>query len=127
MTINHIFLLISASKFSTTRAFYRTAVKPLGYTELLAPNDSLIGLGSDYPYLFLKAIPDEEKAMGTHLAIQAESNTAVNAFYKAALEAGGKDNGKPRLHPEMSRQPYYSGFVIDPDGNNLEAVCVPTH
>jgi hypothetical protein len=49
MTINHIFLLISASKFAATRIFYRTALKPLGYTELLAPSDQLIGLGSDYP------------------------------------------------------------------------------
>ena len=52
-------------------------------------------------------------------------NHDVDAFHKVALEAGGKDNGMPRGHPEMSRQPYYSAFVIDPDGNNLEAVCVP--
>ena len=73
MTINHIFLLISTSKFANTRAFYRTALKPLGYTELLAPHDQLVGLGSDFPYLFLKAIPDEEKGRSTHLAIQAAS------------------------------------------------------
>jgi hypothetical protein len=81
MTINHIFLLISASKFAATRIFYRTALKPLGYTELLAPSDQLIGLGSDYPYLFLKAIPDEQRGRPTHLAVQA-SSTLLFPFAK---------------------------------------------
>ena len=50
-------------------------------------------------------------------------NAAVDAFHKSALESGAKDNGAPRFHDEMSVQPYYSGFVIDPDGNNVEAVA----
>jgi len=48
----------------------------------------------------------------------------VDEFHQLALEAGAKDNGKPGIRAEMSRQPYYAAFVIDPDGNNLEAVCV---
>lgn len=62
--------------------------------------------------------------MTTHIAFDAPSNTAVNDFWQASLEMGAKDNGKPGIRAEMSRQSYYAAFVIDPVGNNLEVVCV---
>jgi catechol 2,3-dioxygenase-like lactoylglutathione lyase family enzyme len=58
-----------------------------------------------------------------HIAFRAESRAAVDAFYKAAMAAGGRDNGPPGLRPHY--QPtYYAAFVFDPDGHNIEAVCL---
>ena len=58
----------------------------------------------------------------THVAFRAKSREAVKAFHKAALKAGGKDNGKPGLRKEYSPD-YYAAFVFDLEGNNIEAVC----
>jgi predicted lactoylglutathione lyase len=57
-----------------------------------------------------------------HVAFVAPSRAAVDAFYQAAMKAGGKDNGPPGLRPEYHAN-YYGAFVLDPDGNNAEAVC----
>ncbi len=57
-----------------------------------------------------------------HVAFVAPSREAVDAFYRAALAAGGKDNGPPGLRPDYHAN-YYGAFVLDPDGNNVEAVC----
>ncbi len=59
---------------------------------------------------------------GVHIALKAETRAQVNAFYEAAMAAGGKDNGPPGLRPHYAPT-YYGAFVIDPDGHNLEAVC----
>jgi catechol 2,3-dioxygenase-like lactoylglutathione lyase family enzyme len=64
----------------------------------------------------------EEKPAHLHLAFTAENRQQVEAFYRAALEAGGKDNGAPGLCPEYHAN-YYAAFVIGPDGHNIEAVC----
>ena len=56
-----------------------------------------------------------------HVAFNAENRPTVDAFYQAAIAAGGKDNGKPGLRPHYHRD-YYGAFIIDPDGNNIEAV-----
>ncbi|MFL6663958.1 MAG: VOC family protein, partial [Rhizobacter sp.] len=57
-----------------------------------------------------------------HIAFRVSSRAAVDAFYKAALAAGGKDNGAPGLRPQYHPN-YYGAFVLDPDGHNIEAVC----
>ncbi|CAI7612604.1 unnamed protein product [Penicillium manginii] len=125
MTINHIFVWASAAKAQSLQAFYRTILKPVGYSELIRVNDgNLVGYGSDYPYLWLKTLPAEKSPLATHIAFDAPSNEAVDEFYRLALEHGGRDNGGPGIRKEMSRQPYYSAFIIDLDGNNVEAVCV---
>ena len=146
MTINHIFFLVSPSRFSALRKFYGAALKPLGYSEMFAPREDLVAFGSDYPYFWLKKLEEGQQPLPTHVAFDAASNDAVDQFWKVAqyvppsskppcgwtLEAyllcsrdeGGKDNGKPGIREEMSRQPYYTAFIIDPDGNNIEAVCV---
>jgi predicted lactoylglutathione lyase len=64
----------------------------------------------------------EEKPAHLHLAFMAENRRQVEAFYRAALEAGGQDNGAPGLHPEYHAG-YYAAFVIGPDGHNIEVVC----
>ena len=60
---------------------------------------------------------------GCHLAWRATTRSQVDAFYRAAMEAGGKDNGAPGLRPDYHAH-YYGAFVIDPEGNNIEAVCL---
>jgi predicted lactoylglutathione lyase len=64
----------------------------------------------------------EEKPAHLHLAFVAENRRQVDAFYRAALQAGGKDNGPPGLRPQYSGN-YYAAFVIGPDGHNIEVVC----
>ncbi|KAH6722102.1 glyoxalase/bleomycin resistance protein/dioxygenase [Leptodontidium sp. 2 PMI_412] len=123
--INHLFLMVSASRIPALRSFYRTVLQPLGYTEMIAVKDgNLCGFGSDYPYFWLKALPEGKEPVPTHIAIEAKDPAAVDKFYELALQAGGIDNGKPGIRPDMSRQPYYSAYVIDADGNNFEAVSV---
>ena len=63
-----------------------------------------------------------EKSGHLHLAFTADSRQQVDAFYRAALEAGGKDNGPPGLRPNYTGQ-YYAAFVLSPDGHNIEVVC----
>ncbi|KAJ5659170.1 hypothetical protein N7507_005621 [Penicillium longicatenatum] len=125
MTINHVFVWVSRSGMEPMRHFYRSALASLGYTEIIcAYNETLIGYGSDYPYLWLKIVPEGKQFFPTHIAIDAPDNGAVDTFYNTVLRLGGKDNGGPGIRKEMSRQPYYSAFVYDPEGNNLEAVNV---
>ena len=72
--------------------------------------------------LWLYASMGEKGAAGTHVAFRAPDQKAVDAFYKAGLKAGAKDNGGPGPRPDYSPT-YYAAFLIDPDGNNVEAVC----
>jgi hypothetical protein len=83
MTVNHTFLYISLSKFRAVHAFYLAALKPIGYKELIHASDTYIGIGSDYPYLFLKGVPDEDlgKWRG-HLALQAHSKFLLSSSSK---------------------------------------------
>ena len=86
MTINHVFLYVTASKLPTLRSFYRTILEPLGYTEMIRAHDeTLIGYGSDYPYLWLRALPPDQKPMPTHIAIDAPDFAAVDEFHTKAL------------------------------------------
>lgn len=123
------------------RAFYKSALKPLGYSEMIVVSESYVGFGSDYPYLWLKALPEGKASVPTHLALDTpgmwRSNESylylnncpekegVDQFFKLALLEGGIDNGAPSIRAAMSVQPYYAAFVLDPDGNNLEAVNIP--
>ncbi len=111
------------SDYARSKAFYLKALAPLGVTiagegvptygvELVRPgnNTSMIIRQSD------------EKPAHLHIAFTADSREQVDAFYRAALEAGGKDNGPPGLRPKYHAN-YYAAFVIDPDGHNIELVC----
>lgn len=74
MTVNHIFFWASAAKYAPLRSFYRAILQPIGYTEMIrVKNDALIGYGSDYPYFWLKKLPEEKEPLPTHIAFDAPS------------------------------------------------------
>lgn len=124
--IDHI--SIGVSSFARSTAFYDAALAPLGVTRLfdlpLEHTDGVrvsgYGDSADRAWFWLA----EEKATTglLHIAFEAKSHAEVDAFYAAAIEAGGTDNGLPGLRPQYSAE-YYGAFVIDPDGHNIEAVC----
>ena len=100
--------------------FYEAALAPLGYV-LGYRDDASAGFGpKDAPALWLYADGSSAKT-GAHVAFRARDEATVAKFYSAALAAGGRDHGEPGLRPDYGPT-YYAGFVLDPDGNNLEAV-----
>jgi catechol 2,3-dioxygenase-like lactoylglutathione lyase family enzyme len=102
-------------------AFYDAALGALGIRRVmqLPPNEGTdgVGYGVDYPVFWIDRFhPHSAKY---HTAFGARSRAEVEAFYVAAIEAGGVDNGRPGLRDTA----YYAAFILDPDGNNIEAVC----
>jgi catechol 2,3-dioxygenase-like lactoylglutathione lyase family enzyme len=79
-----------------------------------------VGYGREKPDFWL--VQAEEAGPGRHTAFSARNRAEVDAFYTAAMAAGGRDNGAPGLRPHYHAS-YYAAFVYDPDGNNIEAVC----
>ncbi|HEV2514119.1 MAG TPA: VOC family protein [Devosia sp.] len=115
---------ISTADYLTSLAFYEKALAPLGiktHMKFEGEEGNVAGLGSEQPFLW---IGDGGKLIGgrVHLAFSAPNRAAVDAFYAAAIAAGGKDNGPPGLRPHYHAT-YYAAFVFDPDGHNIEAVC----
>lgn len=103
--------------------FYEAALAPLGNV-LNSSDESGAGLGpKDASALWLAAGGKPAKNGGIHIAFRAPNRAAVDAFYKKGLKAGGNDNGAPGLRVDYSPT-YYAAFLIDPDGNNVEAVCM---
>jgi catechol 2,3-dioxygenase-like lactoylglutathione lyase family enzyme len=112
-----------ASDYAASKAFFVKALEPLGVTVASegapAYGVELIGpMGKASLCLYQTG----EKPAHLHLAFVAENRQQVEAFYRAALEAGGKDNGAPGLRPHYHAN-YYAAFVIGPDGHNIEVVC----
>ena len=100
--------------------FYEAALRPLGYRRL-KEFPGFIGLGAgDKTDLWIGQV--EPATKGAHLAFASHDRKAVDAFHAAALKAGGKDNGAPGVRAHYHPH-YYGAFVLDPDGNNIEAVC----
>jgi catechol 2,3-dioxygenase-like lactoylglutathione lyase family enzyme len=115
---------ISTADYATSLAFYEKALAPLGVTTHMkfeGEEGNTAGLGADDPSLW---IGDGGKLTEgrLHIALRAPNRAAVDAFYAAAIAAGGKDNGGPGLRPHYHAT-YYAAFVLDPDGHNIEAVC----
>src|SRR6266545_6141469 len=101
--------------------FYKAALAPLGHV-LSSQDDSGAGLGPEgQPALWLYPTRSPT-GPGVHVAFRAADRAAVDRFHRAGLEAGGRDNGAPGLRADYSPT-YYAAFLIDPDGNNVEAVC----
>jgi catechol 2,3-dioxygenase-like lactoylglutathione lyase family enzyme len=120
--INHV--SIGTADIAKARKFYDAALKPLGYS-CLSKGDSSLGYGANEAALWvLKAArPVAQNAeSGLHLCFDAPTRKSVDAFHKAALAAGGKDNGKPGVREDYSAN-YYAAFVVDPDGHRIEAYC----
>jgi catechol 2,3-dioxygenase-like lactoylglutathione lyase family enzyme len=102
--------------------FYRAALAPLGHV-LCSQDSSGAGFGPPgEPALWLLPANGGAKR-GTHVAFRANDRTAVDRFHAGGLGAGGRDNGGPSLRTDYAPT-YYAAFLIDPDGNNVEAVCV---
>ena len=114
--IDHIAIVVSDSERS--KAFYVEALGPLGY-ELAMDYGKALGFAAQgKPDFWLHR---GETTGGAHVAFGAQDRATVDAFHGAALAAGGKDNGQPGLREYHEH--YYGAFVLDPDGNNIEAVC----
>ena len=114
------------SDYARSKAFYLQALAPLGYALVMEvqqhENDApAAGFGANgKPDLWIGGEGGLQRPI--HIAIAAQNRAAVDAFYRAAIAAGGKDNGAPGLRPHYHPN-YYAAFVLDPDGHNIEAVC----
>lgn len=123
--IDHTGLKISDPVAS--RRFYDAALTPLGYRVLMELPGSVTGGRVVFGY-GVPPKPDFWVAQGTpetprvHVAFRARTHAEVDAFYRAAMSAGGRDNGPPGPRPHYHAS-YYGAFVLDPDGHNIEAVC----
>ncbi len=107
-----------------TTTFYDAILTPLGYVRVWTSERGIgIGEGHGYERLTLLVRPDDAAPPGPgfHLAFDAPTQAAVDAFHAAALQSGGSDAGPPGLRPHYGAT-YYAAFVIDPDGYKLEAV-----
>lgn len=116
---------LKVKNVATSASFYRAALGPLGH-ELASQDEASAGLGpKGAPALWLSASPAGSAAAdrGVHVAFAAPSREAVDAFHAAGLAAGGRDNGRPGLRRDYAPN-YYAAFLTDPDGNNVEAVCL---
>jgi len=116
----------AVSDYARAKAFYLTALAPLGYGLIMevqqTENDSpAAGFGADgKPDFWIGG--EGGLNLPVHVAFVAKDRGVVDAFYRAAMAAGGKDNGGPGLRPHYHPN-YYAAFVLDPDGHNIEAVC----
>lgn len=118
---------ITVSNLEASKAFYVSALAPIGYV-LLRESSAAVTGESDAVGFGVPPKPDFWISRGTansppvHVAFRVLSRALVDAFYKAALAAGGRDNGAPGLRPHYHPN-YYGAFVLDLDGHNIEAVC----
>jgi len=116
--LDHVAL--NVSDMEAARAFYTGALEPLGIRVIMELGP-MCGMGeAGFPYLWFGE--RGEPSAPVHVALRAADRETVDAFHRAALEAGGTDNGAPGLRPRY-HESYYAAFVLDPDGNNIEAVC----
>jgi catechol 2,3-dioxygenase-like lactoylglutathione lyase family enzyme len=121
--IDHLSVVVS--DYAKSKAFYLQALAPTGHSQLTelatSTGQESAGFchadGSDFWISQGDAINRP-----IHMAFRVSSRAAVDAFYKAAIAAGGRDNGAPGLRPHYHAN-YYGAFVLDPDGHNIEAVC----
>jgi catechol 2,3-dioxygenase-like lactoylglutathione lyase family enzyme len=111
------------SDYAASKAFFLKALEPLGVAVVSEGTPEYgVELGQREGKVSLCLYQTDEKPAPLHLAFTAENRQQVGAFYRAALEAGAKDNGAPGPRPNYHPN-YYAAFVIGPDGHNVEAVC----
>jgi catechol 2,3-dioxygenase-like lactoylglutathione lyase family enzyme len=126
-TLDHLGIAVSDAKASAE--FYKKALEPLGISLMftIPPEQSqsggnLIGFGHVGRKPFFWLHDNDKVGTGTHIAFHTDTREAVDAFYQAALAAGGQDDGPPGIRPKYHEN-YYGAFVLDRDGINVEAVC----
>jgi catechol 2,3-dioxygenase-like lactoylglutathione lyase family enzyme len=117
----------SVSDYERAKAFYSKALAPLGYTlivevpaEKTEAGFAAAGFGIEKADFWIAG--EGKLPRPLHVAIAAKTRASVDGFYRAALAAGGKDNGAPGVRAHYHPN-YYGAFVLDPDGHNIEAVC----
>ena len=106
--------------------FYAQALAPLGLSRLVT-RPATIGFGKTYPEFWINlraGMAPVAHDSGVHICLRARSANDVDAFHAAALKAGGRSDGAPGLRPH-DRVRYYAAFIVDPDGNRIEAVTFP--
>lgn len=124
--IDHVGIPVSDIARSTE--FYLKALEPLGISIVMevsaeqTGHGAAVGFGANFKPFFWIGGAGGLGVGHVHVAFAAPSRAAVDAFYRAAITAGGKDNGKPGLRPHYHEN-YYGAFVLDFDGHNIEAVC----
>ena len=114
--LDHVALRVA--DFEASRQFYETVLAPLGMTEpsFLDPERPLASWEG-----FVILADGKPLTRETHVAFAAKSNAEVDAFWQAGIDAGYRDNGAPG--ERFYHEGYYGAFLLDPDGNNIEAVC----
>ena len=123
--IDHI--SVGVADLDRAARFYEATLAPLGLSRLVT-RLATIGFGKNYPEFWINlragmaAVAPES---GGHVCLRARTTAEVDAFHAAALDAGGRSDGAPGLRPH-GRVRYYAAFVIDPDGNRIEAVTFPS-
>ncbi|MBS7807838.1 VOC family protein [Variovorax sp. PCZ-1] len=112
---------IRVKDFASSQQFYKALLATLGHVPGYQ-DASQAGFGPPDAPAFWLYPSSTAKANGCHIAFRASSHEQVDAFYKAGLKAGARDNGAPGLRLDYSPT-YYAAYLLDPDGNNVEAVC----
>ena len=115
--LDHVGVIVT--DFERSKRFFEKALAPLGY-QFMMEFGTIAGFGAGGGPDFW--IARGETRAPVHVAFSSPDRATVDAFYHAALGAGGRDNGAPGLRPQY-HPTYYGAFVYDPDGNNIEAVC----
>ena len=123
--IDHI--SVGVSDLDRAARFYEATLAPLGLSRLVT-RLATIGFGKNYPEFWINlraGMAPVAPESGGHICLRARTTAEVDAFHAAALDAGGRSDGAPGLRPH-DRVRYYAAFVIDPDGNRIEAVTFPS-
>jgi catechol 2,3-dioxygenase-like lactoylglutathione lyase family enzyme len=113
-------VVFGVSDYAASKAFFLKALEPIGMA-VVHEGKAGIELSADGK-VSLCLFQTDEKPAHLHLAFVAENRQQVDAFHRAALEAGGKDHGAPGVRANYNAN-YYAAFVIGPDGHNIEVVC----
>ena len=122
--IDHI--SVGVADLERAARFYAAALSALGLSRLVT-RPATIGFGKAYPEFWInlrKGMAKVPHEAGTHICLRAGTTTEVDAFHAAAISNGGLSDGAPGLRPH-DRVKYYAAFVLDPDGNRIEAVTFP--
>jgi catechol 2,3-dioxygenase-like lactoylglutathione lyase family enzyme len=122
--IDHV--SVGVSNLDRSARFYEATLAPLGLVRLVT-RPATVGFGKAYPEFWINlgaGMAEVAAESGVHICLRAKTTAEVDAFYAAALNAGGASDGAPGLRPH-DRVRYYAAFVRDPDGNRIEAVTFP--
>jgi catechol 2,3-dioxygenase-like lactoylglutathione lyase family enzyme len=122
--IDHV--SVGVADLNRAARFYEAALGAIGLSPLVS-RPATIGFGKTYPEFWINlraAMAKVPHESGTHICLRAKTKSEVDAFHAAALGNGGTSDGAPGVRPH-DRVTYYAAFVIDPDGNRIEAVTFP--